>query len=692
MIEHVGSARRMRRLACAGAALCAVMLVPWISAGAHAAAPEPDFVLVETETPPHGRFEGPCGVAVASGETNHFYVSDYYHDTVKVFGAAPGFITRTSSIDPLSGPCALAVAADGSIYVNSYHRHVEKFTPSSFPTIPSTTFASAGIFDSSYPTGVAVDEVTGHVYVNARTYVAVYDSSGAPVLDEGEPLRIGEGSLGDGYGVAVSGFAGTQGRLYVPDAADRTVKVYDPAIDTEDPVATITGGGTPGGGFVSLRDSAVAVDRASGEIYVLDNLQPEHSERPEGVVYVFWPDNALRGRLKFNVIHGRPSGLAVDNSTRASQGRVYVTSGNTDLGSVYAYPPKSATSESVPAVTSVSVQRSGSGSGSVLSRPTGLQCAAECKGDFVAGATVSLQGSPDGNSRFAGWSGGGCSGTSDCVIEAGEGSSVTAKFTALPTASSPSPSRPKPAGGAGTPVAGISEIAQRGKLRVTATGKISPRSLPRRRLAPIAVSVGGKISTTDGSPPPQLRTFRIELNRHGRLNITGLPTCPYNRIQPASSRRALSACRPALVGQGRFTADISLSGQEPYPTKGRLFVFNGHRKGKPVLLGHIFSRRPFATSFVIVFKVQERRRGRYGTVLTASLPRALGNWGNLTGIEMTLSRRFNHRGVRRSYLSAGCPAPNGFPGAIFPFARASFTFAGAKRLAVSMTERCTVRR
>ncbi|HWO16448.1 MAG TPA: NHL repeat-containing protein [Solirubrobacterales bacterium] len=239
--------------------------------------------------------------------------------------------------------------------------------------------------------------------------------------------------------------------------------------------------------------------------------------------------------------------------------------------------------------------------------------------------------------------------------------------------------------------AGASTITQKGNLRVNVSGKLSPRKLPRTEVAPIAVSVGGRISTTDASLPPQLKKLRIELNRNGKLDYKGLPTCRFSRIQPGSSSRALSQCRSSLVGKGSFTANITLAGQEPYPTRGRLLVFNSRRGRKPVLYGHIYSPKPFATSFVIVFKIQRLGKGTYGTALNAPLPKAMDAWGRLTGLEMTLSRRYSHRGKRHSYLSSGCPAPRGFSRAIFPLARTSFAFAGGKELTSVFTDTCKVR-
>lgn len=232
------------------------------------------------------------------------------------------------------------------------------------------------------------------------------------------------------------------------------------------------------------------------------------------------------------------------------------------------------------------------------------------------------------------------------------------------------------------------EIAQKGTLRVSISGKLAPRSLPRSGVAPIQVSVGGDISTTDKSPPPRLTTLEIELNKGGKIDYTGLPLCPYGAIQTASTARALSACKGALVGQGSFSAEITLAGQAPYPIKGRLLAFNGKSKGKPVLFGQIYASRPFATSFVIVFAITKLGKGTYGTALSATLPKALGTWGKLTGIELRLSRHYSYRGKTHSYLSAGCPAPKGISAATFSFARASFGFEGGKTLSSVLTRSC----
>jgi hypothetical protein len=235
------------------------------------------------------------------------------------------------------------------------------------------------------------------------------------------------------------------------------------------------------------------------------------------------------------------------------------------------------------------------------------------------------------------------------------------------------------------------EIERKGNLEVDVLGKLSPKNLPRDGAAPVSVSVSGKISTVDGSSPPQLEQMAIAINRHGHFDYQGLPVCELHEIQPASNGRALAACRQALVGTGFFFGTITLPGNPPYPLSGRLLVFNGIQHGHQVLLGHVYSPHPFATSFVISFQISNHTHGPFGTVLTANLAKALGKKKNLTGIEMTLSRRYSSEGKRHSYISAGCPAPKGVPVVSFPLAKTTFSFAGKQKVEATLTRTCGVR-
>jgi DNA-binding beta-propeller fold protein YncE len=294
--------------------------------------------------PPAGEFEGPCGLAVSS--SGNFYVSDFYNHVVDFFGPSKAYGGQITEPEPLvdpkekpnGGPCGLAFAADDTLYVNVYHRSVVRFPPGA--TTGGTVLTGAGV-DSAEPTGVAVDKSTGTVYVNDRTHLSSFSSAGASLG------TIGVGQIGDAHGLAVSEYPATAGRVYVPDAATETVKVFNPTTNTL--VATIDGHDTPNGKFTSLRDSAIAVDRVTGEVYVADNLQPVDTERAETTIHVFDATGAYEGRLKYNVVIGWSAGLAVDNSATPTQGRVYATTENSERGAVFAYPPGAATDAALPA-------------------------------------------------------------------------------------------------------------------------------------------------------------------------------------------------------------------------------------------------------------------------------------------------------------------------------------------------------
>jgi hypothetical protein len=63
----------------------------------------------------------------------------------------------------------------------------------------------------------------------------------------------------------------------------------------------------------------------------------------------------------------------------------------------------------------------------------------------------------------------------------------------------------------------------------------------------------------------------------------------------------------------------------------------------------------------------------------------------VTSFSLHLRRIYEFGGRRRSYLSAGCPAPEGFPGATFPLVRASYSFDGGIRLSSVLVRTCHAR-
>lgn len=78
----------------------------------------------------------------------------------------------------------------------------------------------------------------------------------------------------------------------------------------------------------------------------------------------------------------------------------------------------------------LSVLVTGNGAGTVSSAPAGIDCGANCTATYDSGTTVVLTAQPAGGSAFAGWSGGGCSGTGPCTVVMDANRAVTATFTA----------------------------------------------------------------------------------------------------------------------------------------------------------------------------------------------------------------------------------------------------------------------
>ncbi len=76
---------------------------------------------------------------------------------------------------------------------------------------------------------------------------------------------------------------------------------------------------------------------------------------------------------------------------------------------------------------SLIVSLAGSGTGTVTSSPSGINCGTVCSANFASGTKVTLTATPGTNSTFAGWSGA-CSGTGTCQVTLTGNTAVTATF------------------------------------------------------------------------------------------------------------------------------------------------------------------------------------------------------------------------------------------------------------------------
>jgi hypothetical protein len=225
----------------------------------------------------------------------------------------------------------------------------------------------------------------------------------------------------------------------------------------------------------------------------------------------------------------------------------------------------------------------------------------------------------------------------------------------------------------------IGETSQKQGVRVTVDAALSPKRLPRKGQAPVAVSVAGEIQAQSAEVLPQLQRLSIAINSAGHLDVAGIPHCRINHINPSTNQEALAACRSSLIGEGSFSANVVLPEQSPFPSKGKLLAFNGTIGRQPAVFAHIYGTKPIPTSYVFAFRIKQQGKGTYGTILETSFPRATGDWGYVTGIELNLDKRF---------LTAGCPAPKGFNKVSFPLMKTDFSFKGGLSLQNTLTRSC----
>jgi endo-1,4-beta-D-glucanase Y len=95
-----------------------------------------------------------------------------------------------------------------------------------------------------------------------------------------------------------------------------------------------------------------------------------------------------------------------------------------------------ATFDTTPVQYTLTVTRSGTGSGTVSSTPTGVSCGTTCSASYASGTSVTLTATAASGSTFTGFSGA-CSGTAACVVSMTAARSVTANFDPASTGTTP---------------------------------------------------------------------------------------------------------------------------------------------------------------------------------------------------------------------------------------------------------------
>ncbi len=182
-----------------------------------------------------------------------------------------------------------------------------------------------------------------------------------------------------------------------------------------------------------------------------------------------------------------------------------------------------------------------------------------------------------------------------------------------------------------------------------------PQALPKDKTAPISFHGTASVATANGSHVPPAQTVHLQIDKHFRIESTGLPSCTVGRIEATTPSEAMKACGPALIGRGSATAQVEFPESLPFSAKGPILGFNGPTVGGyPEMLYYVYVDVPAPTAIVVVAKLS-KDTGKFGYRISVAVPEIAGGSGSLTSFDLTINRKWTVKGQRHSYLNAECP-------------------------------------
>lgn len=198
-------------------------------------------------------------------------------------------------------------------------------------------------------------------------------------------------------------------------------------------------------------------------------------------------------------------------------------------------------------------------------------------------------------------------------------------------------------------------VVRAGDVVLELNGGVTPRALPRNRLAPITLQASGNIDTTDGAQPPALKEVTIDFDKHGAVNAKGLPVCQPGKLQATDTQHAKEACKGAIVGTGKTRVRVAFPEQAPFESSGPLVLFNGGvHGGVTTMYIHAYVNVPAPTAIVTRVRIAKIHKGRYGTRAVATVPVIAGGSGSVVQFNFAIHRLFKRGGRKQSYLLAEC--------------------------------------
>jgi DNA-binding beta-propeller fold protein YncE len=223
------------------------------------------------------------------------------------------------------------------------------------------------------------------------------------------------GGLGEG-GLAVSSATGA---LYVTSPENQIVNVFSSEGTFE---KAIDGKGTPAGSFEPI---AIGIEESTGDLYVVDAADAVVDQLSSSGTYL----GQITGPSGSEAFK-RPLGVAVQGAAGGTQNDVYVSDASPFPGEkteVDVFGPEG----SGPVTFALTVEKTGSGSGTVTSAPAGISCGGTCSAEFTEAEKVTLSETAESGSQFVKWSGCEAEPTGKCEVTMSAAKAVKAEFTTV---------------------------------------------------------------------------------------------------------------------------------------------------------------------------------------------------------------------------------------------------------------------
>ena len=263
---------------------------------------------------------------------------------------------------------------------------------------------------------------------------------------------------------------------------------------------------------------------------------------PTGVTASFSPDT-LTGTVLTSTLT-----LTADVDAPTFQGGVSVMVSGADGTRSSVFVPLSVVRPQL------NVTKTGTGSGTVTSSPAGINCGGGCSTSFPSGTNITLTAAAANGSVFAGWSGGGCSGTNaTCSLTLTASTSLSATFNSTAQSFSlaiDQPTAAVPQGGSATATATITRAnGYAGAVTVAFTGLPSGLTIASN---PTSITGDGAVFNIAAVSTVPAGTYPVTVTATG-AGINGTQTTTLNvQVTPAQGGSgdvaiSFAACDPGGV-------------------------------------------------------------------------------------------------------------------------------------------------